>query len=64
MMSQGLRDAASERPTHKIWCDVIILDEIVFLRFLRKKMRFLLDSKIRFLRIKCETLLEFELNSL
>ena len=37
---QGLRDAASEGPIHAIWCYVVILDEIVFLRFLRKKSDF------------------------
>ena len=35
-----LRDAISEGPIHTIWCYVIILDEIVFLRFLRKKSDF------------------------
>ena len=44
--------------------DIIILGEIVFLRFLRKNVRLLLDFKIRFLRIKCETSLGFELDRL
>ena len=58
-MSQGLRDATSERPIHLVCIGLslvaslnpwlIILDEIVFSRFLR---------------IKCEILLEFELDTL
>ena len=47
-----------------MWYDIIILDEIVFLKFLRKNVRLLLDFKIRFLRIKCETSLGFELDRL
>ena len=35
-----LRDATSEGPIHSIWCYVIILEEIVILRFLRKKSDF------------------------
>ena len=40
MMSQGLRDATGKKPIHTIWCYVIIPDEIVFLRFLRKNTDF------------------------
>ena len=40
MMSQELRDTASEGPSDTIWCDVIILDEIVILRFLTIKPNF------------------------
>ena len=58
-----LRDATSEGPIHTIWCYVIILDGII-LRFLRKKSDFYLIFKIRFLRTKCEILLEFELDML
>ena len=64
MMSRGLRDATREGTLHTIWYDIIILDEIVFLRFLRKNVRLLLDFKIRFLRIKCKTSLGFELDRL
>ena len=35
-----LRDAASEGPAHKIWCDVIIDDKTVFLGFLTIKQDF------------------------
>ena len=47
--------------TRKIWYDIIILDEIVFLRFLRKNGRLLLDFKNQ---IKCETSLGFVLDRL
>ena len=52
-----LRDTTSEGPIQTIRCYVIILDEIGFLRFLRKKSDFYQISKIRFLWIKCEILL-------
>ena len=52
-----VEDAASEGPTHTIWYDVIILDEKVFLRFLRKKVRLLLDFKIRFFKDKMRNLI-------
>ena len=60
----GSRDATSERTTHTIWFDIIILYEKVFLRFLRKNVRLLLGFKIRFLKIKGETPLGFELDRL
>ena len=52
MMREGSRNATIEGTTRTIWYDIIILGEIVFLRFLRKNVRLLLDFKIRFLRIK------------
>ena len=55
---------SSEGTTRKIWYDIIIIDEIVFLRFLRKTGGLLLDFKISFLRIKCESSVGFVLDRL
>ena len=43
-----LRDATSEGPIHTVRCYVIILDEIVFLRFLRKNHIFIGFLKLDF----------------
>ena len=37
-LAKGSRDIASKRLTNTIWCDVTILDEMIFLRLLRMKL--------------------------
>ena len=50
------RDATSKGPTHTIWCDIIILDAIIYLRKI---------SDIYYIfKVKYEILLEFELDTL
>ena len=39
-MGKDLRGAASEGLTHTFWCDIVIIDEIVFTNFSRIKSDF------------------------